>query len=522
MSYEAADNVGVKGAQAWLGSFARESVSRPCNYAQRVPCLNGPGQIEVDTRQVPEGSQPLHVSAVDAAGNSGESPTVTAHIDNTPPGTVAVGLEGGEAWRNRNDFDVGWENAPEPDRAPIDGAHYRLCHIGGGECVTGQQPGASIARIGGLKVPAPGEWELRLWREDAAGNQQPENASLPVRLRFDPEPPQLGFEAPSSADPTRVSVQVTDSISGLGGGEIAISRAGSGIWQELPTSQEGSHLVAHVDDASLPAGEYELRATAHDQAENLASTGNRLDGKPMRMRLPVRVASSVQAGVVRKKSVRRTVRHGGKPHKVRRIVTVLEPHARVRFGRHVRLAGHLVDRAGNPLGGASVEVYSKPREGGEGQVGTLNTNAHGRFVYALDAKASQTLRFVYPGAATRLPAEDKVALIVPGRSTFAVNRPYILNGQSVIFSGRVQGRPLPALGKLLELQVRLPGEWETFRTLRSKPDGRWHIRYTFRRTCGVQSYPLRIHLPSEAGYGLSAGASRVLTVRVKGRPCFAG
>jgi hypothetical protein len=155
-------------------------------------------------------------------------------------------------------------------------------------------------------------------------------------------------------------------------------------------------------------------------------------------------------------------------------------------------------------------------------VGTLTTNAHGRFAYALAAKASQTLRFAYAGAATRLPAEDKVTLVVPGRSTFTVNRPHILNGQSVIFSGRVQGRPLPALGKLLELQVRLPGEWETFRTLRSKPDGRWHIRYTFRRTCGVQSYPLRIHLPGEAGYGLSAGVSPVLRIRVKGRPCFAG
>jgi hypothetical protein len=147
---------------------------------------------------------------------------------------------------------------------------------------------------------------------------------------------------------------------------------------------------------------------------------------------------------------------------------------------------------------------------------------HGRFAYVLEASASQTLRFVYPGTATRLPAEDKVALLVAGRSTFAVNHSRISNGQTVTFSGRVQGKPLPPTGKLLELQVRLPGEWETFRTIRSEPDGRWRIRYQFRRTCGVQSYELRIRLPGEAGYGLSSGASRVLTVRVKGRPCFTG
>ena len=280
--------------------------------------------------------------------------------------------------------------------------------------------------------------------------------------------------------------------------------------------------MTRVDDAALPAGEYELRATAHDQADNLASTDKRLDGKPMRLKLPVRVASSVRAGVLGKRSVRRTVRRGGKPHKVRRTMTVLEPHARVRFGRHVRLAGRLVDRAGNPLGDASVEVYSQPREGDESQVGTLTTNAHGRFAYVLEANASQTLRFLYSGSATRLPAEDKVALAVAGRSTFAVSRSHVFNGQTVSFSGRVQGSPLPPTGKLLELQVRLPGEWETFRTIRSKPDGRWRIRYRFRRTCGVQRYRLRARLPAEAGYGLSSGASRVLAVRVKGRPCFTG
>jgi hypothetical protein len=522
VDYEASDNVGVKSAQVWVGSSNRGEDPQECDYAQRIPCPNSSGQIDVETEHASEGPQPVHVSAVDAAGNSGESQTVTARIDNTPPGTVAVGIEGGEAWRNRNDYDVAWENGPEPERAPINAAQYRICRVGGGECVTGGQPGASIARIDGVSVPAPGEWELRLWREDAAGNQQPANASLPVRLRFDPEPPQLGFEVPSPADPTRVSVQVTDSISGLGGGEIEISPVGSGVWQELPTSQEGSHLVTRVDDATLPAGEYELRATAHDQANNLASTGKRLDGKPMTLKLPLRLASAVQAGVVKKRSVRRTVRHGGKPHKVRRTVTVLEPHAKARFGRHVRLAGRLVDRAGNPLGGASVLLYSQPREGDESQVATLATNAHGRFAYVLEASASQTLRFVYPGTATRLPAEDKVALLVAGRSTFAVNHSRISNGQTVTFSGRVQGKPLPPTGKLLELQVRLPGEWETFRTMRSEPDGRWRIRYQFRRTCGVQRYELRIRLPGEAGYGLSSGASRVLTVRVKGRSCFTG
>jgi hypothetical protein len=522
LEYEASDNVGVKEAIVYIASQVAGQAPRACDFSQRIPCSNGQGQIEAKTESLPEGTQPLAVVAIDTAGNQATSASMTARIDNTPPGTTQVGVEDGEAWRNRNDFDVAWQNAPEPDRAPITAAHYRVCRVGTGECVGDSRSGASIARVDDLAVPAPGEWELRLWREDAAGNQQPENASLPVKLRFDPEPPKLGFEAPAAADPTRISVQVTDPISGLGGGEIEISRAGSGVWQALSTSEENGHLVARIDDAALPPGEYEMRATAHDQAGNLASTTQRLDGQPMNLKLPLRIASSMHAGAVRKKHVRHTVHHGGKSHKVTRTITVLEPRARVGFGRHVRFAGVLVDRSGNPVAGATVQVYSHPPEGDETLVDTLSTGAHGHFAYAVDARASQALRFAYPGTTTRLPAEDKVALLVSGRSTFAVNRARVRNGQAVVFSGRVQGRPLPAAGKLIELQVWLVDEWSTFRTIRSKADGRWRIPYRFERTCGVQRFPFRARLPGEAGYPLEPGHSPVLAVRVRGQACSTG
>ncbi|HEY0391453.1 MAG TPA: hypothetical protein VGC63_07080 [Solirubrobacterales bacterium] len=520
LDYEASDNAGVKSAFENLAGDA--DTTRVCDYSQRIPCPNGRGRIEVETERTQEGTQPLHVGAQDAAGNAAESGTVMAKIDNTAPGAIQVGVEGGEAWRNRNDFDAVWQNAPEPDRAPITAAHFKICRAGSGECVNDGRSGSSIARLDDLTVPAPGEWELRLWREDAAGNQQPDNASLPVKLRFDPEPPKLGFEAPSATDPTRVSVQVTDPISGLGGGEIEISRVGSGIWQALPTSQENSRLISRVNDATLPAGEYELRATAQDQAGNLASTSQRLDGQPMKVKLPLRVASSLRAGAIGKKRVRSTVRHGGRSHKVTRTITVLKPRAKVGFGQHIRFAGVLVDWAGNPVAGAPIQVYSTPREGEEALVDTLATGAQGHFDYAIDARASQALRFVYPGTATRLPAEDKVALLVSSRSTFSVSRSRIRNGQSVLFSGRVRGRPLPAAGKLIELQVWLSDEWSTFRTIRSKADGSWRIRYRFQRTCGLEHFRFRPRLPGEAGFPLGAGTGPALALTVKGQPCSTG
>lgn len=523
IDYEASDNVGVKQVTPYLAGASNGPVSLGCDYSQRIPCPNGAGRLtEVDTQHRPEGSQPLYVAAEDAAGNSANSATVTARIDNTAPGTTPVAIEGGEAWQNRNEFDVAWQNAPEPDRAPITAAHYRVCRVGSSECISESRSGSSIARLDNLTVPSPGEWELRLWREDAADNQQPESASLPVKLRFDPEPPKLGFEAPSAADPTRVSVAVTDPISGLGGGEIEISRVGSGVWQALPTSQENSHLISRVDDAALPAGEYELRATAQDQAGNLASTSKRLDGQPMKVKLPLRIASSLRAGAIGKKRVRSTVHHGAKSHKVTRTITVLKPRARIGFDRHVRFAGVLDDRAGNAVSGAPVKVYSTPLEGKEALVDTLTTGPHGHFAYAIDARASQMLRFSYPGTSTRLPAEGKVALLVSAHSTFSVNRSRILNGQSVVFSGRVQGRPLPVRGKLIELQVWLSDEWSTFRTIHSKSDGSWRIPYRFQRTCGLEHFRFRPRLPGEADYPLETGHGPVLALTVKGQPCSTG
>jgi hypothetical protein len=515
LAFEASDNVGIKEAWPWSSPAGAEpGEARPCDYSQRIPCPSGPGRLEVETENLPEGTQELHVTAKDAAGNQSDSSPVTVRIDNAAPGAVPVSVEGGEAWRNRDAYNLAWQNPSEVDRAPIVAAHYRLCRAGTNECSLGESAGSGVAGIANLSVPAPGEWELRMWRQDAAANEQPENASVSVKLRFDPEPPQLGFEALAPSDPTHVSVQATDSLSGIGGGEIAISRVGSGAWQVLPTTQEAGHLTTRIDDASLPPGEYELKATAHDQAGNIASTGQRLDGQPMKVTLPLRTSMSLGAGIVEERPAHRH-RDGGKAPKV----TALVHHSEVKYGKKVQFAGHLVDSGGNPLADAQVQVFALPKEGAEQQVATLTTDEEGKFGYEIAAQASQEVRFTYGGDSTHLPAEGKASLDVSGASSLKVDRDHILNGQSVEFSGRVRGRPLPATGKLVELQVLLSGKWQTFRTARTEPDGTWSVPYRFKRSCDIHHFHFRLFLPEEAGYSLTAGTSRHVTVKVRGQPC---
>ena len=108
---------------------------------------NGPGSISVDTTGLTEGTQALVVRAQDTAGNMGDSAPVTARIDNSAPARVDTSVEGGDQWRNSNDFALAWTNPTEVDRAPIAAAAYKLCSAGAGSCNQGEQAGEAISRL---------------------------------------------------------------------------------------------------------------------------------------------------------------------------------------------------------------------------------------------------------------------------------------------------------------------------------------------------------------------------------------
>jgi hypothetical protein len=513
VGYAALDNVGVRVARAIAGGLAAGDHTRVCDYAQRIPCTNGPGSITVDTRRLGDGSSSLSVLAEDTAANTGVSGAIPIRVDNTAPGAVPVMVEGGEQWRNTHLFSAYWGNPDEGDRAPVAAAHYRLCPSGGGSCTTDVRRLQDISQLQ-VAVPNPGEWHLRVWREDAATNQEPANASVPVTLRYDPEPPQLGFEDVAPTDPTLISALVTDKVSGLGDGQIEISRQGSGVWEVLPTSRSGSRLVARIDDARFPAGRYALRAIARDLAANQNSTDHRLDGRPMLVDLPLRTPTVVRAGIPTKRSV------GEGPGGRRRgRTTALARRARVRVGERVEVRGTVEARAGVPISEAELQVVRRHSNSAEEVVARIRADRHGRFTYVTRANATGVLRVVYLGSQTTLPSQREVSLFVPAASTIRARPRRVLNGRAVTFVGKLRSLPAPASGKLVELQVVLSGKWQTFRTVRTNADGAWRVRYRFRRSCGVLRYWFRARLPAEVGYPFESGHTRAVGVRVRGAPC---
>lgn len=523
LTYSANENAGLTAASANVGDVTLgQDDEDDCKARNRQAVLNWlsgcgslGGRIFVDTTRVPDGSHHLAVGVSDLGHHFAASPPITARIDNSPPARVEVAVEGGQEWRNRSDFVLAWANAPEPDRAPIAGATYKLCPPAGGECRGGQHVGADLARFS-VAVPSPGEWSISMWRRDAAGNETDLTASVPVPLRYDPDPPKVAFEPTSPSDPTLIAVATSDAVSGVADAAIEISATGSGTWLPLSVQRDGDRFLARIEDGALPPGAYQLRARALDHARNETVADRTATGEPLAVTLPLRVVAAMQTAFERQRTIRETVRRGGRTRDIGRKVTVQTQAARVLFGSTAQVVGRLVDTNGVGIAGANVQVLATTPLGTEQPIGAVTTDAEGRYRYLAAGSTNRTLRFVYGGSQVILPTESHLAMTVPAALDLRVDRKRLRNGQTVTFSGPLMTLPTPPGGKLIEMQVRLPGRWETFRTVRSDDAGRWSARYRFRRTSGVQHYRFRARLPEEGNYPFTVGVSQVATVRVKG------
>lgn len=515
-----ADNVGIMSTRIYADGALEQIVdfrdlSLPewarCDFTLRKPCKDfEPGGLSLDTDRLADGEHSMRVEAVDAAGNAA-SIDHQIRVDNTAPAKASgVRIEGGEGWRSGNDFTVRWSNPPG-QVAPITAAHYELC--GNGSCTGGPVPGNDIDGLSQLAVPAPGEYSLRVWVEDAAGNADRNRASDPVHLRFDDEPPSAVFERQDPERPTRVAVALGERGSGIAEAGIEIRSEGGRQWQELNTSLDGAIASAEVDDLGLPDGRYELRAHARDHAGNERTSDRRRDGSKMELRLPLRLAS----GIALSRGARpRCVRRGR--HRTRRCRPPAGAGATLIVKRHrARVTGLVRTARGEPIAGVPLSVAQQLRTGGAwGALPPVTSDALGRFSFAAPEGPSRTVRFRYAGTPRVKPAVGDLRMIVSARSAIAVDRRSVRNGDAIRFTGRLRGGHVPEGGKLIDLQAHYRGTWRTFAAPRTDVRGRWSYEYRFGATRGTVRYQFRARIRREAAYPYELGYSRRVSVTVRG------
>ncbi len=143
------------------------------------------------------------------------------------------------------------------------------------------------------------------------------------------------------------------------------------------------------------------------------------------------------------------------------------------------------------------------------------TNASGRFTVTVPGGVcSRTLRFAYRA---RLDEEGPAAsanltLVVRAGITMHVSPAVTSVGESIHFSGRLRGGPVPADGKQLVLEARSPGgPWIQFEDVRTGRRGRFHAGYRFKFP-GPARYQFRAVSEPESDYPYGQGASNVVGV----------
>jgi hypothetical protein len=504
LSYAAQDNTGIRTVRTLVDGQSVGRADLACDPHAVVPCRNTSATMNVDTSVLfrQDGDHTITVEATDGGYNVA-SATRHVLVDNTAPNQPSsLVASAARAWTSVNRFGASW-TLPPNQGSPIAGAAYELCTTAQPRtCVRGERGGADLSAISDLAVPGDGSWMLRLWLRDQAGNEDPNRSMLAGPLGLDRVPPDVQLRPRDSEDPTRLVVQASDASSGVSSMEIEIHRRGSAAWRGLPVVRDGSRFSAIVDDEVLAPGVYDIRARATDAAGN-ERTAAVDSGAPARIQLPVRIASTLRVG--------RPVgnrRH----HRLDRTVTT--PH-----NSPTLLHGRLTAPGGNPVQGADVQVRQKSTLPGSefSLLGGVRTTRDGAFRFRIPSGTSRIVRFRYPGTRRQRGATTDVHIGVPASTTIDARPRVAVNGEYVTFRGRLQGRPMPPGGKLVELQVFTRRRWRTFAQPRADATtGRWQFAYRFEAVSGRVVFRFRARIRKEALYPYELGRSRSVSVRVVG------
>ncbi|HVT00352.1 MAG TPA: carboxypeptidase regulatory-like domain-containing protein [Solirubrobacterales bacterium] len=503
---------------------------RPCAVAGRcdageLTLRGGLDEVGHVFRSPPEGISFVHAVAV---SGSGMASTVVATariaIDGTPP---QVRLEGVPA---------GWSANPVRVTAVAVDPLSGMAATGPGGPITalaldGGAPLIAPGAGAGTLVTGEGVHTIEFYGRDAVGNSG--DGSLPfaapgtARVRIDESGPTVRFAAADPADPERIEATIADPLSGPDPdrGSIEVRRVGSSRrFEPLPTEVRRGGLTARWSSDDYPRGAYEFRAIGFDAAGNsTASTGGE-GGAPFVLQNPVKREARLAFGFGAGRLVfQRCARADGRRRCHRAVVSSFErrPAARTVPCCHGALVGgRLVDAAGRPLPGQTVEVVEAFADGARNDLRrtALATDADGRFSTRLAPGPSREVTAEFPGTRrlTRVGGRVlrlRVRAAVHLRVSTARAQ---VGGAPVVFSGRIahpEAR-LPASGLPVELEFRLPGmAWTEFRTVQSDALGRFRYPYSFNDddSAGVR-FLFRALVPAAGDWPFAPAASRPLAV----------
>jgi hypothetical protein len=191
---------------------------------------------------------------------------------------------------------------------------------------------------------------------------------------------------------------------------------------------------------------------------------------------------------------------------------------KVRYGKRVPISGRLLGPNGTPMVDAVIVVQSQAALKGAAvsDVTRVVTGPDGRFTYVAPPGPSRVVRFAYRSQSETGSFADTtdVKLLVSAGLTLKVAPKKVRNRQATTFTGRVLGRPLPARGVVVDLQVFYRSKWRTIAAPRTNRKGVYRFKYRF--VAGAATWKFRSRVRTDSLYPYELGTSPVKKVKVVG------
>ena len=276
--------------------------------------------------------------------------------------------------------------------------------------------------------------------------------------------PVAAFRQRSQSDPELIAADVADATSGLAAASISYRPLAGGNWRTLPTQAVPGGIAGRIDSESVAPGRYAFRILAADRAGNGRVVATNRDGSPMVLELPLLARTSIRARIA-------ALGH------------------RARYGERPRLRGRISAAGGVDVSGLPLVLVERFEPGSRPRLKrrAITSGAGGSIRARLSKGPSRRVTVRFAGS-RRLSASHSRArkLAVMGRVRMRISRKRVPAGGLVRFTGRVgtAGARVPAPGKVVELQVREPGQGR-YRTvgqaLHSGRTGKVRTSYRFGR-----------------------------------------
>jgi hypothetical protein len=171
VTFNGSDPSGIAQVYVQGSNGTVQSTPQSCSYSQIQACPELPnGQVQVNTAQLPDGSDQISLVLANAAGNTTAVQGPAVVVDNNGP-PAPTSLTATAASRSSNAINLAWSNPSNPPE-PVQTAWAQLC---ASSCGTAIQ----LTPSGGAQITAPaaGAYTLRLWLTDTAGRGGSGNAA---------------------------------------------------------------------------------------------------------------------------------------------------------------------------------------------------------------------------------------------------------------------------------------------------------------------------------------------------------